>query len=138
MLLVVDDHEDMRRVLLLMLTFEGYDAIGVSSGQEALAFLRINKPALIILDYDMPDMNGLTMFFEMKKDARLRDIPVIMYSANDGKFKEEALRSGIDAYVVKGSSDWANLAPEIVRFVGVGTPREKLPVTHKPHAKGIG
>ena len=138
MLLVVDDHEDSRYVLVRMLFYEGYEAIGVASGQEALIFLGANKPSLVVLDYNMPDMDGLAVFSEMKKDDRLRNIPVIMFSANDGQVKEKALLSGVDAYIVKGSLDWADLHREIIRLVGAGTPREQQRIDQRLRDKNIG
>jgi len=121
-----------------ILRLEGYEAVGASSAREAMAFLGTNTPSLVVLDYNMGDTDGLTMLAEMKKDASLAKIPVIMFSANDHQVREKALRAGVDAYVTKGSLDWAELYREIIRLVGVGKPRERAEEKQKPRAKDIG
>lgn len=136
MVLVVDDHEDSRYLLQRMLALEGYEGKGVSCGTEALEYLATETPSLVILDFNMPDMNGLTVFAEMRKNPRLKQIPVIMFSANDGWVKEEALAAGVDGYVVKGSLDWAALHRQIVRLIGPGASRPQA-AHPKPRSKDV-
>ena len=57
-------------------------SVGVSCGREALLFLQTRKPRLVILDFNMPDLNGLAVFGQMRKDPHLADVPVIMFSAS--------------------------------------------------------
>ena len=129
MILIVDDHEDTRYVLARMLRFEGYEAVAVSSADEALAFLASSKPSLVILDYNMPSVDGLTLFSQIRKDPRLNDVPVIMFSASGGDLKEKSLRAGVNAFIVKASLDWAELRREIHRFAGAANPTATPPIT---------
>jgi CheY-like chemotaxis protein len=120
MILVVDDHPDTQRAMLMLLKIEGFEAVGVSCGDEALHFFKSHTPCLVLLDYNMPGLNGLEVFQEMKRSPRHADVPVIMFSASSGSVKDEALRAGINSYVVKGSLDWPKLIAEIVKHLGPG------------------
>jgi CheY-like chemotaxis protein len=117
MVLVADDHDDARAALVRLLKLDGYEAVGVGTGADALRFLDTNLPRLVILDYSMPGMDGLTVYRAMRADARLSRVPVIMFSAFDGE-RVEALAEGIAAYVQKGTLDWAVLRKEIARVAG--------------------
>jgi len=133
MILIVDDHQDTRNVLVRLLRMDGYEARAVSDGNEALSFLKTHVPRLIILDYGLPDMEGLDVFKQIRNDPRLSAVPVIMFSAYEGLRKEKALKAGVDAYVVKATLDWMFLQKEILRLAGPGT----LPVTHPPMPKNV-
>jgi len=138
MILVVDDHEDMRCVLVRTLALDGYKSVAVSSGFEALLYLRAHKPRLILLDYNMPDMDGLMFFSEVRKDHRLHDVPVIMFTADDGPAREKAMKLGVDAYIIKGSMDWAELRREIARLAGPGTSPGAVPSVTPARPKDVG
>jgi CheY-like chemotaxis protein len=138
LLLVVDDYQDTLEALVRILRLEGYEAVGKSSAQEAMSFLAANTPSLVVLDYNMGDTDGLTVFADMKKDPRLAKIPVIMFSATDDRVKEIALRAGVDAYVKKGSLDWGELHREIIRLVGVGKPPAQVEENRNTRAKDVG
>ena len=120
MVLVVDDHEENAYVLCRLLTREGYQTTAVSSGPAALEFLRDTPVKLVILDYHMPEMDGLAVFRAMKADPTLRSVPVIFFSAYDGETREQALREGVVAWVVKGSLDAAALQRHIIALIGPG------------------
>jgi adenylate cyclase len=83
-LLVVDDNEDNRYTLTRRLAREGYATLATAAnGREALELLRARPIDLVLLDIMMPDMNGYEVLEQMKADAQLRHIPVIMISAVD-------------------------------------------------------
>lgn len=136
-ILIVDDLEDSRSMLAHLLMREGYETLTVPGPEEALALLEKIKPSLMIVDFGMPEKNGLTLFAELRKDARLRNVPVIMYSATDAA-KEAALRAGVDAYILKASMDWATLQREVLRLAGPGTLEKSLPQVPPARAKGVG
>jgi CheY-like chemotaxis protein len=96
----------------------GYPAAGFASGAEALAHMRDAKPALVMLDYQMPAMNGLDVLQAMKADATLRDVPVMMRTASEGAIQSAATRAGADAYILKGSLDVAQLEKDLARLIG--------------------
>jgi CheY-like chemotaxis protein len=75
---VVDDDPTVCSLLTKTLTKEGYRVISARNGIEALAFAREHRPQAITLDVLMPQMDGWGVLKELKADAHLRDIPVIM------------------------------------------------------------
>ncbi len=129
MILIVDDHDDTRRVLLRLLNLDGYDVIDAPNGKDALIYLQTHIPQLIILDYGLPDMDGIDIFHALRQDPRLTHVPVIIFSAYEGPQKEKALKAGVDAYVVKTALDWARLQQEIQRLAGPATRPASHPST---------
>ncbi len=80
-LLVVDDHRMNRILLARYLAKLGYQATLVENGRQALERLQSEPCDLVLLDVEMPDMDGYQVLEQLKADPRLRDIPVIMISA---------------------------------------------------------
>lgn len=93
--LVVDDDDDLRESLTMLLTLEGFNAEGVSNGREALDYLRTHAPpCVIVLDLMMPVMSGAEFRAEQLRDDTLASIPVLVLSAShDGRQQAEALRA---------------------------------------------
>ena len=84
-ILVVDDDTDLRETLGEVLAEEGYDAHLCENGRIALDRLRGGeRPALILLDLMMPEMNGWQFREEQLKDEALREIPVVVMTASRG------------------------------------------------------
>ncbi len=82
-LLVVDDHRMNRIMLARYLGKLGYQATLVENGRQALEHLQREPCDLVLLDLEMPDMDGYQVLEQLKADPRLRDLPVIMISAVD-------------------------------------------------------
>jgi two-component system KDP operon response regulator KdpE len=98
-ILVVDDESQIRRVLRTTLTAEGYTIAEASDGTEALEKLRTLKPDLILLDMNMPGLDGLQTCREIRSDS---EVPIIMLTVRSAeKDKVRALDAGADDYVVK-------------------------------------
>lgn len=101
-ILVVDDMPANVQLLVKMLTERGYDVHAVLSGELALQAARESAPDLILLDINMPRMNGYEVCEQLKADTVLRDIPVIFISALDEQGdKVKAFRVGGVDYVTK-------------------------------------
>lgn len=81
-ILVVDDDYDIRSVVDDLLTGEGYQVKTASNGRQALEILAAWRPAVILLDLSMPDMNGWTFLAHQQADPDLAQIPVIVMSAH--------------------------------------------------------
>ena|ERR1043165_7748190 len=86
-LLIVDDDQDDRDLFLeaVKQINPSFKCLGISNGEEALAMLKGHHavlPDFIFLDLNMPRMNGRQFFAEMKRDARLSNIPIIIYSTS--------------------------------------------------------
>ena len=82
-ILIVDDTLANLRLLMNMLSKQGYKVRGVPNGSIALTAVRSSSPDLILLDINMPEMNGYEVCRHLKADDRTRDIPVIFISALD-------------------------------------------------------
>ena len=99
--MVVDDDDDIRETITLLLQGEGYTTLESRSGREALARLKAGgEVAVILLDLRMPDMSGPEVFRELKGDPALARIPVVVMSGDNAA---RAIASGIgaDACLVK-------------------------------------
>ncbi|MDD0809354.1 response regulator [Curvibacter sp. RS43] len=81
LVLTVDDHEDIRKLIRLTLEFQDYDVIEACNGEEGLALARMRRPDLVLLDVLMPGMSGLEVSRAMAEDPELSSIPVVMLSA---------------------------------------------------------
>jgi len=100
--LVVDDVEGNRELLCRRLEPFGYEMYQVDSGEAALEFMRARKPDLVLLDYMMPNMNGVDVLHVMRQDWQIASIPVIMVTARaESDAVVRALDAGADDYVTK-------------------------------------
>lgn len=127
MILVVDDHSETRYVLVLMLKRLGYDTVGLPGGREAIEFLRGAIPELIILDCNMPCVDGLDVLRATRADPRLTKIPVVIFSADTKETAEPAYEElGVQDWIVKGSTDWDKIAA-VVQMYAVPSLRRKKP-----------
>lgn len=81
-ILIIDDEEDIREVAQVSLeAVGGYEVLTAASGREGLETARVEQPDAILLDWMMPDMDGPATFEELRGDACIRDIPVVMLTA---------------------------------------------------------
>ena len=98
-ILVVDDEPQIRRVMRATLTAQGYAIVEARDGQEALEKMRSEKPDLVILDVNLPVMDGLETCRAIRAGS---NVPVIMLTVRSAeKDKVRALDAGADDYVVK-------------------------------------
>lgn len=101
-ILIVDDQPNNLRVLSSMLTEQGYDIRPVISGPMALKSVQMRIPDIILLDINMPEMNGYEVCQQLKADERTRDIPVLFISVLDEVMdKVKAFDVGGVDYVTK-------------------------------------
>ena len=101
-ILVVDDVPDNLRLMAAMLKQSGYKVRAVPSGEWALKAARTLPPDLILLDINMPDMNGYQVCEQIRADEVLADIPIIYLSAmHETEDKVRALRGGGNDYITK-------------------------------------
>ncbi len=100
-IVAVDDSGIILKMLTKLLG-EKYDLHAFSSGKRALQFLKTQKPDLIILDIDMPEINGYEMLKMIREKENLKDIPVIFLTSNNDKnHVVKAVAGGANDYVVK-------------------------------------
>ena len=80
-ILVVDDDEDSRRILMYGLGSAGYRVLVADNGAAAVELCQVVLPSLVIMDLAMPEMDGYEATRALKADERTRDVPVIAWSA---------------------------------------------------------
>jgi two-component system cell cycle response regulator DivK len=101
-ILVVEDQEDNRQILRDLLTSGGFDMIEAENGEEAITAAETNKPDLILMDIQLPLLDGYEATRRIKANPELKAIPIIVVTsyALSGD-EEKARRAGCDDYVAK-------------------------------------
>ena len=101
-ILIVEDQEDLRGVLRDLLTGSGYEVAEAADGQAGVAMAQAERPDLILMDIQMPVLNGYDATHQIKADPNLKATPIIAVSSFAMKGDEEKARaSGCDSYVTK-------------------------------------
>lgn len=99
--LVVDDDPNIRKLILLALKRDGYSFLEAPNGREALDLMRTQRPDVVVLDLMMPVVSGWEVLREREADAELKQIPVIVVSANREPEVAKAVDAGICAFLPK-------------------------------------
>jgi DNA-binding response OmpR family regulator len=101
-ILVIDDDADFLELVNYNLRLDGFDVSQATNGPQGLKLARKKRPAVILLDTTMPDMNGLEVLSELKYNVKTEQIPVFMLTAKTmmGDI-ERAFDIGADDYVAK-------------------------------------
>jgi class 3 adenylate cyclase/CheY-like chemotaxis protein len=101
-ILIADDNPDNLDIFRSRLAANNYEILTARDGEEALAIARESTPDLILLDYMMPKLDGISVCRHLRADASLPYIPIIMITArSDPKDVAEALETGADEYLTK-------------------------------------
>lgn len=100
--MVVEDNEKNRKLMRVVLKAKGYNVIEATTGEEALTILKKQKPDIILMDIQLPGIDGLTLVKQIKADTTTKDIPIIAVTAYAMKGDEQKiLDTGCNAYVSK-------------------------------------
>jgi two-component system KDP operon response regulator KdpE len=98
-ILLVEDELDMRKVLAVAFQSRGYEVVEAASGAQALAALRDALPSVVILDLGLPDMDGVDIVLDVRRE---HGIPIIVLSARGEEYQQiKALDAGANDYVTK-------------------------------------
>ncbi len=101
-ILVVDDSITIRKITERMLKRYGIDVVLAKDGIDATGRLQERIPDLILLDIEMPRMDGFALASFVRSDSRLKDLPIIMITSRTGaKHKEKAMKIGVNKYLGK-------------------------------------
>ncbi|OCC24454.1 two-component system response regulator [Croceicoccus estronivorus] len=101
-ILVVEDNDLNRKLFCDVLAANGFSVEPVADGETALPRARDFVPNLVIMDIQLPNVSGLDLISEMKRDTALRNTPVLAVTAYAGKGDEERIReAGAEGYLAK-------------------------------------
>lgn len=116
-ILVVDDDPDMTKLLQMILEYNGFEIKRAHGTAQGMQQLENYAPDLVLIDYMMPHLTGLELCGYIRRDPRLVNIPVIVYSAmNTEEAIETAMKAGATRFVQKTSSNEAlvNVIKEVL------------------------
>ncbi|MCK9420603.1 MAG: response regulator [Nitrospirae bacterium] len=101
-ILIVEDNEKNRQLIVFILKHYGYEIIEAVNGEEGVRLAKEHKPDLVIMDIQMPVMDGLTAIKLLKEDKDTRDITIIAATSFAMKGdREKIIFSGADDYISK-------------------------------------
>jgi two-component system cell cycle response regulator DivK len=116
-ILYVEDNVDNRTLVRRILLSEDYELIEAVNAMEALQVLEKTKPDLILMDINMPDMDGYTLTSKIKTKPGFERVPILALTANVMRGdKEKTLEAGCDGYIQK-PLDIDQLIREVERFL---------------------
>lgn len=102
LVMVVDDSLTVRKITTRLLTRSGYEVVTAKDGVDALEQLRDIKPVVMLVDVEMPRMDGFELTKEVRRSGAIKDIPIIMITSRTAdKHREHAMQLGVNAYLGK-------------------------------------
>ena len=101
-ILIVEDNEKNMKLVRDILQFKGHQTLEAVTGEEGVRLAREHKPDLVLMDIQLPDIDGITALRRIRADAALDAIPVLAVSASVMPDEQQKIvTSGFDAYVTK-------------------------------------
>jgi two-component system cell cycle response regulator DivK len=102
LILIVEDNEKNRKLVRDVLQFKGYRTLEAETGEIGLSLAREARPALILMDIQLPGMSGIAALGHLRADAATRHIPVVAVTASAMMHdRQKILAAGFDAYQSK-------------------------------------
>ena len=102
LILIIEDNEVNRILVRDMLRFKGYQTVESATAEEGLRVAREQRPALILMDFHLPKMNGIEAFKALRADAKTSAIPVIAVTASAmPEDRKKILEAGFDGLQTK-------------------------------------
>jgi two-component system cell cycle response regulator DivK len=99
LILIVEDNEKNRKLMRDVLQFKGYQTIESETAEEGLRLAKEKRPALILMDIELPGMNGIEALARLRAGPETRDIPVIAVTASVMSHdQKKILDAGFDGY----------------------------------------
>lgn len=100
--LIVDDSSSMRAILKRALAERGFAVTAASNGSDALALMAERAPDLVLVDWNMPGMNGFELLREIRRQSRYASVKVVMVTTETNKAEmSHALAAGANEYIMK-------------------------------------
>ncbi len=119
-ILYVEDNTENRVLIRRILQSEGYSVLEAENAQRALSVVKSHPPDLILMDMNLPEIDGYSLTCELKGIPALKAVPILAVTANVMKGdREKTLEAGCDGYIQK-PIDIDLLLLEIDRFLSIG------------------
>lgn len=123
MVLYVEDNPDNRKLVSRLLTAYDFHIHAVPDGPSSLKFVQDNRPDLILVDINMPGMDGYTVIEKMRQLNHLENVPIVALTANVMKGdREKSLDAGFDGYIQKPISV-DSFPSQVMAFISAGLAR---------------
>ena len=118
-ILIVEDNEKNMKLVRDILQFKGYQTVEAVTGNQGVTLARERRPDLILMDIQLPDINGIEALHLIRADPDLRATPVVAVSASVMPDEQQKIvASGFDAYVTK-PIDLKTFVATVAKFAGV-------------------
>jgi two-component system cell cycle response regulator DivK len=102
LILIIEDNEKNRRLVRDVLQFKGYETIETETGEEGVELARTRQPALVLMDIQLPGIDGITALKRLREDPATREIRVIAVTASAmTQDRQNILAAGFDGYQSK-------------------------------------
>jgi CheY-like chemotaxis protein len=99
LVLIVEDNDKNRKLVRDTLQFKGYRTIEAESGEDGVRLAREHRPALVLMDIQLPGIDGITALGQLRADPTTRDIPVIAVTASVmAQERQKVVDAGFDAF----------------------------------------
>jgi CheY-like chemotaxis protein len=116
--LVVEDNERNRKLVRTILEFRGYEVVECEDGEPSLELARQHRPVLVLMDIQLPKMNGVAALKRLRADPATKSIPVIAVTASvTPSERERVVSAGFNAYIAK-PIDVSTFGPMIDKAMG--------------------
>lgn len=117
-ILVVEDNERNRKLVRTILEFRGYEVVECEDGEPALALAKQHHPVLVLMDIQLPKVDGVEALMRLRADPETRDIPVMAVTASvTPSEREKVMAAGFNAYIPK-PIDVSTFGPMIDKALG--------------------
>ena len=101
-IMLVEDSDDIRSMVRTALEKKGYRVVEAVNGREALDAAARESPDLVLMDIELPEVDGISIAYYLRASQQFRRIPIIAITAFDGEdYRAEALEAGCDGYITK-------------------------------------
>ena len=101
-ILVAEDNEDVLQMLRTLLEFKGFEVVEARDGNQAIDQALSAEPQLILLDLQLPLIDGLEVTRRLRNHSTMQDMPIVVLSGHEpAKYSQAALAAGCDAYLLK-------------------------------------
>jgi two-component system cell cycle response regulator DivK len=102
LILIVEDNEKNRKLVRDVLTFKGYEVIEADNGEDGVRLAQARRPRLVLMDVQLPGIDGIEALRRLRADERTRGIPVLAVTASAmDRDRQKIMAAGFDGYQAK-------------------------------------